>query len=224
MKPIRVLPLILFLIPPILLAGGKATLQGGKGGGAAIMELEYAESGKVRMNMPQEQGGSGYMLARDGKAWMVMNVEGQVMVMDVAQMAGMARDMGAPSGDEALKHQFIEAKNTGRKEGVAGYEGEVYKMTWRDRRGTHTAEVVLSSHPDVVEFSRAWMKFASSMSRAVAEQDGSENSIGEYLNKEGKGLLRMGDEFRVVSIEPGKVDESRFTLPKATLQMPKMPR
>ena len=214
--------LLLFAGP--LLAGGKATIKSGQGSQSVIMTLEYADVDKVRMNMPQQQEGNGYMLMRDGKAWMVMDMQGQVMVMDMAQMAGMARGMGGPPQDEAIKQELIKSKRTGRKETVAGYDGEVYEITWRDNFGTHTAEAVLSTHPDVVEYSRAWMNFAQSMDSSMGHNAGSKNSIGSFLDKEGKGILKMGDEFVVVSIKTGNIGDSRFKLPKATIQMPFTPR
>ncbi len=214
----------LLLLAGPLLAAGKATIQTGKGGDKVTMVLEYSGADRVRMNMPQQQEGNGYMLVRDGKAWMVMDMQGQVMVMDMAQMAGMARGMGGPSNEEAIKQELIKAKKTGRKESIAGYDGEVYEMTWRDNRGTHTADVVLSSHPDVVSYSRAWMGFAEGMASAMGKNKDMQKSIGSYLNKEGKGILKMGDEFVVQSIKPGNISDSRFKLPKATMQMPSMPR
>lgn len=214
----------LLLLSAPLFAGGKATIKTGKGGDTVTMVLEYAGIDRVRMNMPRQQEGNGYMLVSDGKAWMVMDMQGQVMVMDMAQMAGMARGMGGPSNDEAIKQELIEARKTGRRASVAGYDGEVYEMTWRDNRGIHTADVVLSNHPDVVAYSRAWMGFAEGMASAMGKHKDMQNSIGSYLNKEGKGILKMGDEFEVQSIRPGNISDSRFKLPKATVQMPSMPR
>ncbi|WP_456379843.1 DUF4412 domain-containing protein [Thiolapillus sp.] len=214
--------LSLLLLTGPLLAGGMATIKTGKGSESVTMVLEYSGADKVRMNMPRQQEGNGYMLARDGKAWMVMDMQGQVMVMDMAQMAGMAQ--GGPPGNDAIKQELLKARKTGRKETVAGYDGEVYEITWRDNRGVHTADVVLSSHPDAVAYSRAWMGFAQNMERAMGGGSDMNKSIGSYLNKEELGMLKMGDEFVVLSIKPGNISESRFKLPKATMQMPFMPR
>ncbi|WP_457666948.1 DUF4412 domain-containing protein [Thiolapillus sp.] len=213
----------LLLFSHTLFAAGQAVLKSGKGADAVQMVLEYDGIDKVRMNVPkQPQGGDNYMLLKDGKVWMVMNMQGQVMVMDMARMASMAQ--GGASGDDAIKQELISAKKTGRKAKVAGYDGEVYEMTWRDRQGVHTADVVLSDDRDVVEYSRAWMNFAQSMAGSMGRKNRSENSIGHYLDNEGKGLLKMGDQFEVVSIKSGSVSDSRFVLPKATMQMPFMPR
>jgi len=204
---------LMFCVPQ-LFAAGIATLATGSGQNAETLVLEYDDNGHTRMNMPASQEGSGYMLSRDGKVWMVMNMQGQTMVMDMARMAALA----APSGDDTLQQEFISARATGKKETVAGFEGEVYELSWKDKAGKQTAMAVLSKDPAVVEYSNAWMKFAETMARAMGQK--TDNSIGHYLEKEGLGMLKMGDDFQVVSIKPGKVNEQDFILPKATMQMP----
>ena len=204
----------LMLWAPQLFAAGIATLATGSGQDAETMVIEYDDHGRTRMNMPAGQEGNGYMLSRDGKVWMVMNMQGQVMVMDMARMAAMA----PPSGDDTLQQEFISARATGKKETVAGFVGEVYELSWKDRNGVQTAMAVLSKDPAVVEYSNAWMKLAENMAKSMGQKTG--NSIGRYLEKKGLGVLKMGDDFRVVSIQPGKVNEQDFVLPKATMQMP----
>ncbi len=214
MKMYRILGAVLLLSAPSVFAAGVATLATGSGQNSETMVLEYDDQGHARMNMPKSQEGAGYMLNRDGKVWMVMNMQGQVMVMDMARMAAMA----APSGDDAMQQEFISAKPTGEKERVAGFEGSVYEMKWKDRKGIQSAKVVLSKDPVVVEYSNAWMQFAEKMAKSMGQK--TENSIGRYLKKEGLGMLKMGDDFKVVSIQPGKVNAQDFVLPKATMQMP----
>ncbi len=204
----------LMLCATQLFAAGTATLATGSGQDAETMVIEYDDHGRTRMNMPAGQEGNGYMLSRDGKVWMVMNMQGQVMVMDMARMAAMA----PPSGDDTLQQEFISARPTGKKETVAGFVGEVYELSWKDRNGVQTAMAVLSKDPAVVEYSNAWMKLAENMAKSMGQKTG--NSIGRYLEKKGLGVLKMGDDFRVVSIQPGKVKEQDFVLPKATMQMP----
>ncbi|WP_144375388.1 hypothetical protein [Thiolapillus brandeum] len=209
-----ILGMALLLVAPSAFASGVATLATGSGQNSETMVLEYDDQGHVRMNMPKSQEGAGYMLNRDGKIWMVMNMQGQVMVMDMARMAAMA----APTGDDAMQQEFISAKPTGDQEMVAGFKGEVYDLKWKDKKGVQSARVVLSRDPVVVEYSNAWMQFAENMAKSMGQK--TQNSIGDYLKGKGLGMLRMGDDFKVVSIEPGKVNARDFVLPKATMQMP----
>jgi hypothetical protein len=214
MKKHKLLAVVCIFAMPSVFAAGIAELATGSGQGSETMVIEYDDQGHVRMNMPKSQEGSGYMLTRDGKVWMVMNMQGQVMVMDMAKMAAMA----GPGGDDAMQQEFVSAKATGGKETVAGFSGEVYELKWKDKSGVHSAQAVLSKDPVVVEYSTAWMQFAENMAKSMGQK--AENSIGRYLDKQGLGMLRLGDDFKVVSIKPGKVNAQDFVLPKATMQMP----
>ncbi|WP_294041348.1 hypothetical protein [Thiolapillus sp.] len=218
MNKIKILAAALVLASGQLLASGVATVSTGDGKSKVQMSIEY-DAGHTRMNMPMEsQQGSGYMLFRDGKVWMVANVQGQTMVMDVARMRA-----GHPAtGGAALQQEFISARPTGQKARVAGFSGEVYELTWKETGQTRSDKVVLSEDPVVVEYSNAWLGMAEGMAAAMGHK--MKNSISGYLRKEGLGMLKMGDSFEVVSIKPGKVDARRFNLPKSTFQMPSMPR
>lgn len=186
----------------------------------SVMEVEYLDSSTIRMNMPQQQE-SGYMLVRDGKAYSVHYSQGRAMVMDMAQLGNMARSFGANmGGDDSFKNELVSHKNTGKLEKVAGYAGEVYSITWRDNTGVHTDDVVLSGHKDVLEYSEAWMNMAKTMAGAMGASDITDDSIWRFLERERKGVLRMGNEFRVVSINPGKLEAERFKLPAAPTAMP----
>jgi len=205
---------MLLLVTSLSQGAGVAVLQSGSGQHQATMNIEYDDGDHVRMSVPQDTGGEAFMLYRDGRIWMVMNIQGQTMVMDVARMAAM----GGVNNDDTLQQEFIRARPTGEKESVAGFAGEVYELTWKERGQTRTDRVVLSKDPVVVEYSRAWMKFADGMARSMGQK--LNNSIGQYLDRNDLGLLKIGDDFQVVSIKQEKVDEKRFVLPKATMQMP----
>ena len=214
MKKYMFLAMAMMLAAPSAFAAGIAELATGSGQSSETMVIEYDDQGHVRMNMPKSQEGSGYMLTRDGKVWMVMNMQGQVMVMDMAKMAAMA----GPGGDDAMQQEFVSAKASGKKETVAGFTGEIYELKWKDKRGVQSAQAVLSKDPVVVEYSNAWMQFAENMAKSMGQK--TDNSIGRHLEKKGLGMLRMGDDFKVISIKPGKVSAQDFVLPKATVQMP----
>jgi hypothetical protein len=118
----------------------------------------------------------------------------------------------------------LKYSKTGKSETVAGYKGEVYTLTWRDNKGTHTEDAVLSSHKDVREFFGAWMHLAKSLASSVGQEIALDKTVWDFLEREGKGVLRLGEEFRVLSIEARKVDANRFVLPAEPMQMPKMGR
>ncbi len=214
--------LILCMAAPFssALASGIAVIQSGEGDDSR-MEIEYLNKDKVRMNVNSEDGDNTYMLVRDGKSYIVSNAGGRTMVMDVAQLGGMAQGMGMDVGaTDSFKQELLQLKPTGKSEIVAGYEGDVYSMTWKDDSGTHTEEAVLSGHKHVREFSDSWMSMAEIMSKAVSQQGMSDDSIMEFLKREGKGILRLGKDFHIVSIESKSIPASRFDLPVAPMQMP----
>jgi len=203
-------------------ASGVATIQG-KNPQDSTMEVEYMDGGKLRMNVPKKEGRDSYMLLLDGKTYVVSKSGNQVMVMDMAQLGSMARGMGMNmGGGDSFKQELISYSKTGKKETVAGYKGSVYTLTWRDSKGTHTADAVLSGHKNVREFSEAWMDMAEAMANSMGQQIISDKSIWNFLERESMGVLRLGDDFRVVSIEPGKVDANRFVLPAEPMKMPNM--
>lgn len=201
-------------------ASGVATLQG-KDSRNSTMEIEYLDEHNVRMNMQRKKGDDSYMLVRDGKAYMVSSSGGQTMVMDMEQLGSMARNMGADTGgNDLFKQELVKYDNTGKSETVAGYTGEIYNMTWRDSKGTHTADAVLSSHQDVRDFHDAWMHMAEVMASAISRQGISDKSILHFMKREGKGALRVGDDFHVVSIETKDINADRFRLPAVPMQLP----
>ena len=185
------------------------------------MEVEYMDGGKLRMNVPKKEGRDSYMLLLDGKTYVVSKSGSEIMVMDMAQLGSMARGMGMGGGD-SFKQELMSYSKTGKSETVAGSKGSVYTLTWRDNKGTHTADAVLSGHKNVREFSEAWMEMAEAMAKSMGQQMITDKSIWYFLEREGVGVLRLGEDFRVVSIEPGKVDANRFVLPAEPMKMPNM--
>lgn len=217
---------ILATVAPVqsIFASGIAVLQGENAQDSRI-EIEYLDAGKVRMNVPDKQGGDSYMLVLDGKTYMVSNSGGKTMVMDLAQLGSMASGFGVNmGGGDSFKQELVKYNKTGKSETVAGYKGKIYTLTWRDSKGTHTADAVLSSHKNVREFSEAWMHMAEAMANSMGQKITSDKSIWSFLEREGKGVLRLGDDFRVVSIESKNIDANRFVLPAAPMQMPAMGR
>ena len=215
---------VLAMAAPVqnVFASGVATIQG-KNPQDSTMEVEYMDGGKLRMNVPKKEGRDSYMLLLDGKTYVVSKSGGEIMVLDMAQLGSMARGMGlSMGGGDSFKQELVSYSKTGKSETVAGYKGSVYTLSWRDSQGTHTADAVLSGHKNVREFSAAWMEMAEAMAQSMGQQIISEESIWNFLDKQGMGILRLGDDFRVVSIESRKLDPNRFVLPAEPMKMPTM--
>lgn len=199
-------------------ASGVAVFHGKKAHDSTI-ELEYLNRNTIRMNIKQKDAGDSYMLIRDAKAYTVAVRNGKTHVMDMASLGGMAKNMGIGSSNN-FDQELLEVKKTGRKETVAGYKGDVYSLTWRDQKGTHTSDAVLSSHRNVREFSNAWMNMARIMASSVSGEPISDTSIWNFLATEDKGMLRFGNDFVVTSIVSKDINKNRFILPAKPMQMP----
>lgn len=107
---------------------------------------------------------------------------------------------------------------TGEKEVVAGIQGEVYEIRWRDEDGrTHTDQAVLSDNPLAVELTSVMHEVA----RTYAEAMDREHSgvVEDALSARGLGILRYGD-MRLTEIsgespvkKPSRYRQSPWILP-----------
>jgi hypothetical protein len=133
-------------------------------------------------------------------------------------MAGMMNMFGqnpaSATGQRAGKTRF---EPTGRKETVAGYKGEVYRLIYTDASGkTREEEVVLSNHPDVKELNKSWIVLASRMSQIMGRDAAEElRQATEAAQKHGYGgMLRSGEDMVLKSLEKTSLKDSHYQLPK----------
>lgn len=196
-------------------SGGSATWTGG---GGQSVRIDWRDADTVRMNTSEDD----YMLVRDGNAYMVSHRGGRPMVIDWAMMRSMISAGGGggpraqgPIGDDAL----VSMEATGRAETVAGIEGEVYRITYRDDGEEKTREVVLSDDPLAVEMTQAWF----TTMQAIAGKIGGMDSIDAKLEARGLGMLSGGDDFRVTEISDQARPAADFELPAKPQSIPGMP-
>ncbi|WP_163559358.1 hypothetical protein [Halomonas sp. NO4] len=190
------------------LADGQATMESGSGQNHATMEVSWAGD-NLRMDFPG-QPQAGFMLLKEGKGYMVSEMQGQTVIMEMAKLKAMAEGLGgndaAIAGQQASEVNTLEA--SGETETVAGIEGEVYQLTWTDKAGNrHEDELVLSDDTRVRELSAGFDAYQQSM---TDEPD----AIAVALAERELGLLRFGDRFRLTSLSDESPDASRFELPE----------
>ncbi|MDN3524623.1 hypothetical protein QWY79_05010 [Halomonas sabkhae] len=192
-----------------VLADGQATLQAHSNQGSVDMKVRWAGD-KLRMDFP-DQSQAGFMLLREGKGYMVTQMQGQTMVMDMAKMKEMAENMGGGqaetmTGQQAQQVDSLEA--TGGTETIAGLEGEVYNIQWTDKSGTrHDDELVLTDDAQVREMMAAFHDYQRSMT-------GEPDPIATELQDRELGMLRFGDRFQLAELSDSTPDATIFELPE----------
>jgi len=177
--------------------------------------MEYRDGGFLRMGVSNES----YMLVRDEKLYMVNGTPGQEMVIDASAVLGAIGGMVPEIAPTAA--EVVAIDKTGRRETVAGIEGEVWIFSYTDVDGyRQSEEMVVSRDRRVAEFRDAMQDFARSMMITMGQDPDSLDAMNDSLNDEGVGMLRVGDSMKVVSISSDTVSVSRFDLPAAPTSIP----
>lgn len=226
MSPTTKFTLIALLLAPLqALAGGKAVIEMGDGGERARMQVEYDDAGALRMGV--EQTPHSYTLLRDGSLYSVTAQPGQPpRVIDMAAMIRLAGSMAATAGHDPFSAagevaSITRLEHTGRSESVAGIRGEVHRLTYTDDQGReHTEELVLSDDPRVREMQQAMQAMGMVMARALDQADLAEGNLLQHrLDDAGQGLLRYGDQYRLVEVSSQAPPAARFELPAEPMAM-----
>lgn len=209
---------------PAALAAGSAQIESGLGSDRARAGLEF-DGSRLRMQAATGAAAEGYLIFRDGKAYTVGDMGGQPFVMEMGAMMKMAGQMAAQASprdglDDIAVYHGLSA--TGRGETVAGVRGEIYRLDYTTRSGSRESkEMVLAANATAREMTETLRLLATAIqaSAGVAEPEGSLQLQAEFQRR-GLGLLRVGDEFRVLSLSASKPASGRFELPAAPTEMP----
>lgn len=205
---------LLAALPLTGLAAGSATL----GTGQATSRILWQDSDTLRMQQGSNDGD--YFLVRDGTAYSVTNRGGKPMVIDMGAMLQMMRGAAGSQDAQPNLPQPGSFEATGDRETVAGIPGQVYRMQWTDGQGQqHKQEVVLTDDPRVVEMTRAYLG-------SIGAMFGGESASGfqQAMPADARGLLRVGQDFRLVEISDAQPAESEFELPAEPTSLQDMMR
>lgn len=196
---------------------GSATVESPNG---ERMVFEYADGNKLRLNTSQQDT---YMLVRDNTLFAVSYNNGQPMVVNASTMmkgfADMAKmtEQAAPAGATA---EVVSIKATGRRETVAGIDGEIYEITTREEGENISQEVVMSSDARALEFRDALFTMVRASTEAMDEE--LRRNSEDFRNRLGDmnmGILRYGTEMKISAIDGNTVAASRFELPAKPIDM-----
>lgn len=202
----------LLAVPALALGAGTASVQTDD----QTMDVAWEDESKARIDLPER---GGYLVMQEDKLYSVQTMGNRTMVMDVTAMAGMMGSMKgrmggqtpstSPGPEEAVEVESIGA--TGEMETVAGIEGEVYEIRWRDDGGKlHTDQAVLSDNPLAVELLAVMDKVSRTFAEAM-DRDHS-GAMQNALSDRGLGILRY-DDMRLTEISGDSPAASVFELP-----------
>ncbi len=142
---------------------------------------------------------------------------------DMVKLMSMMRG-NKPAAVPAVAPPKIELKSLGRQESVAGINGDVYEVTTRFADGREdVAEAVMSDNSDLAQLQKALRIMSGEMAKmaktAGAMQGGpggppDMNALNETMKAhENKGMLRYGDQVKLVSFSTKNIAANRLKLP-----------
>jgi hypothetical protein len=181
--------------------------------GGEQLRVEYRDAGNFRIGTDAEN----YQLMLDGRLYAV--AQGQVI--DVEKVSRQIRAVGADTflagllGDATSDVPTdVAVRPLGRQETVAGYTGAVYEAVARTSNGEQRAEMVVTNNPDLKAVQDALMKVAKDAVAAVgAESSAYARPLEQVEQQRLGGLLRYGEDLRLVSLGREPIPAGRIQLP-----------
>lgn len=195
-------------------AGIKGSYRTGDG---QQMDLYYVGPQQIRVTL----GPDAQLVVKQGRTWMLNRQGSQWMALDAAQMGGVMAAIGKQANVTQFEPGDISLKPLGRKETVAGFEGEVWELD--DGKERH--EVVLSNHADVRALTEGWRQIATRLAKQLGIDDVQKvDQALRALPDQQTGLLRQGNNLVLTGIDknvsPADVD---FPAGTQMMEIPKIP-
>jgi len=159
-------------------------------GKRVIANLDFTSAGNFRASAVL--AGRPTLILREGRAYaLVGGSEQPLSSMAQAEAAGIT----LPNTGDAQIVNLVSLKATGRKETRAGFDGDVYDVTFFDRGGRRRIEqIVVSSDPRARELTDLWKSVNDSLlSSAIADA----GDLQKQLQANGLGLLRFSFRYQV---------------------------
>lgn len=184
------------------------------------LEIYYQDDRNIRVNLSQQ----GYMLFSGDQMYLVMQQGGIQMAMDVRKMGTMVsglRDQAVGKNRDPAE-LIPKIKDSGRRETVAGYSGQVHQVTLGENR----SEMVLTKDPDVTRITRAFIRAMTRVGSILSPEDRKAAAAAvDQLESTGYGgLLKQSDGVVLQTIETVDRPDSFYRLPPNTplIQLPMM--
>gem|GEM_PF-1452777 len=205
-------------------ASGIAKFKGMDGGESYLLSLEYLDRNTSRINMDDNSDVKSYLLFKDRQAQVVTDYQGNTLVVDLANISSVAQNLGVMRvlgiDSETLLVRIISMEKTGKKERVAGIDGEVYKLTWSRNNVQQQDQLVVSSNRQAWEYTQAWIEAIEIISKSSPSIDINGDELLVGLRNDKLGILRLGDRFRLVSVQNRQLNPARFIAPDTSFTIP----
>jgi hypothetical protein len=181
--------------------------------GGEQLRVEYRDAANFRIGTDAEN----YQLMVNGRLYAV--AQGQVI--DVQKVSRQIRAVGADTflagllGDATSDVPTdVSVRPLGRRETIAGYTGEVYEAVARTSNGEQRAEIVVADDADLKAVQDALMKVAKDAVAAVgAASSAYTRPLQQVEQQHLGGLLRYGEDLRLVSLQRTPIAAGRIALP-----------
>lgn len=175
--------------------------------------LSSRDDDNIRMDFNENS----YMLLRKSKVYSVnRDDDGKWNVLDMDQLSGMGGFMAAFGAKNAAADFDVKMKKTGRREVIAGFAGQVYTAVYSENgQVVDTKEVVLCNHPEINRINEAWVAMASRMGQMMGADAARSLEQSAKLAKANRygGMLRVGDEMTLQSLDKMSVADFHYALP-----------
>lgn len=186
--------------------------------GNSALEVYYKDENTLRADIAPH----GYLLLNGDQMYMVMEKAGMRMAMDLEQMGAMVSGLRnqALAPDQKVADLVPEIKDTGRRETVAGFEGQVHRV----KVGNNQTEVVLTKDPEVVKITRGFITAATRLGQVLSNEDraAAAAAIEQLQNSGYGGLLKQSGGVQLEAIRQQEKPDSFYRLPPNTplVQLP----
>jgi hypothetical protein len=206
------LVLVCCAVPTAAWAAGVATVRAGD----RTITVSFS-GGDARVDVSGTQGG--YLLLSGGKIYSVARVNGQPLVLDAGNAAGLLGSSLRTSPE--MIQSLTRMTATGAHETVAGQAGEVYSVTYRDTQGrSHAGRGVLGSQPEVLELTRVLGRMAILLQEAGRQPTQGTQQVLDALARRNRGLLAYESQFRVEKLSSTGPAPGLLELPAPPMQLP----
>lgn len=179
----------------------------------AHVEIVVGNNQQIRMNMAQGQ----FLLKQGDDIYSVSGSEVQgYTAISLNHIAAVS--FGKQENNAADNEPEFSVVNTGKTETVAGFEGNVFVLTYRENGKKIRSELVLSKDPQLAKVRSALMSMTSSWAKMAGADMAAANNFAQTSPElaEYGGLLRQDNSMILLSLSQQDMPDDYYALPPNT--------